>query len=256
MTLETLISLPGMGCELRMTVSWSSSCSQRLSPEAMQRERGHRLALGAGGDHAHLTRLEGVDLLDVDEAGLGDREQTHLAGDAHVLLHRASERGDHPAVGDGGVGDLLHPVDVAGEAGRDHPATGAGRRTAGAARRRRTSPSASGRAESALVESLRQQADALVLGDRAHHRRAPVSRPSTGVRSILKSPVCRIVPCGVWMAVANPCGHRVGDGDELAIERADLAAFAVGDGDELGAVGQPGLLDAACRRGRSVSAEP
>ena len=32
------------------------------------------------------------------------------------------------------------------------------------------------------------------------------SRPSTGVRSILKSPECRIVPCGVWNAVAKPWG--------------------------------------------------
>ncbi len=33
-----------------------------------------------------------------------------------------------------------------------------------------------------------------------------VSRPSTGVRSSLKSPVCRMVPCSVWTAVAKPCG--------------------------------------------------
>ncbi len=32
------------------------------------------------------------------------------------------------------------------------------------------------------------------------------SRPSTGVRSSLKSPECRITPCGVWKAVANPWG--------------------------------------------------
>ena len=37
-------------------------------------------------------------------------------------------------------------------------------------------------------------------------RARSVSRPSTGVRSILKSPECRITPCGVWKAVANPCG--------------------------------------------------
>ena len=37
-------------------------------------------------------------------------------------------------------------------------------------------------------------------------RARSVSRPSTGVRSSLKSPECRIVPCGVWNAVANPWG--------------------------------------------------
>ena len=31
-------------------------------------------------------------------------------------------------------------------------------------------------------------------------------RPSTGVRSSLKSPVCRIVPAGVRYAVAKACG--------------------------------------------------
>src|SRR5581483_11897071 len=37
-------------------------------------------------------------------------------------------------------------------------------------------------------------------------RARSVRRPSTGVRSSLKSPECRIVPCGVWNAGANPCG--------------------------------------------------
>ncbi len=33
-----------------------------------------------------------------------------------------------------------------------------------------------------------------------------VLRPSTGVGSSLKSPLCMIVPAGVWYAVANACG--------------------------------------------------
>ena len=37
-------------------------------------------------------------------------------------------------------------------------------------------------------------------------RARSVRRPSTGVRSILKSPECRITPWGVWKAVAKPCG--------------------------------------------------
>ncbi len=37
-------------------------------------------------------------------------------------------------------------------------------------------------------------------------RARSVRRPSTGVRSILKSPVCRIVPWGVWYAAPNACG--------------------------------------------------
>ena len=37
-------------------------------------------------------------------------------------------------------------------------------------------------------------------------RARSVRRPSTGVRSSLKSPVWRITPCGVWNAVAMPWG--------------------------------------------------
>ena len=38
------------------------------------------------------------------------------------------------------------------------------------------------------------------------NRARSVRRPSTGVRSILKSPLCRIVPCGVWYAAAKAWG--------------------------------------------------
>ena len=37
-------------------------------------------------------------------------------------------------------------------------------------------------------------------------RARSVSRPSTGVRSSFQSPVCMSTPCGVWNAVAKPCG--------------------------------------------------
>ena len=69
-------------------------------------------------------------------------------------------------------------------------------------------------------------------------------RPSTGVRSSLKSPVWMIVPAGVKNAIAKPCGHRVRDRDELAVDRADPAALAVGDRDQLGAVEHARFLDA------------
>ena len=41
---------------------------------------------------------------------------------------------------------------------------------------------------------------------RAPMRARSVRRPSTGVMSSLKSPEWRITPCGVWNAVAKPCG--------------------------------------------------
>ena len=82
-------------------------------------------------------------------------------------------------------------------------------------------------------------------------RARSVRRPSTGVRSSLKSPECRITPCGVWNAVGEGVGHRVGDRDELDVERPDLAALAVRDGDELGATEQAGLLDAVAGEARA-----
>ena len=42
----------------------------------------------------------------------------------------------------------------------------------------------------------------------------------------------------------EPVGHRVRDGDELEVERADAPALAVGHGHELRALEQPRLLDA------------
>ena len=58
---------------------------------------------------------------------------------------------------------------------------------------------------SALVESdssRRMPGPAAMAPMRARS----VQRPSTGVRSILKSPECRITPWGVWKAVAKPWG--------------------------------------------------
>ena len=86
----------------------------------------HRLPLGAGGDHADLAGLQFVDVLDVDEGLIGDVQEPEPAGQGHVLLHRAAQRGHRPAAGDGGVGHLLDPVDVTGEAGHDEPAVGSG----------------------------------------------------------------------------------------------------------------------------------
>ena len=56
--------------------------------------------------------------------------------------------------------------------------------------------------------------------------------------------MCRMMPCGVWNAVAKPWGTEWVTGMNSHVERADLAALAVVHRDELGAVEQAGLLDA------------
>ena len=78
-TCPTLCSLPGMACELRMTVSPGTELDPPVLPRGHQGEGGHRLALAARRHDAHpLGRVVG-DLLDVDEVGVGDGEQPQLA---------------------------------------------------------------------------------------------------------------------------------------------------------------------------------
>ena len=176
-----------------------------------------------------------------DLSGIVD--DTEIAAHAHVLLHAQPERGDDAALGDRRVGDLLDAVQVAGEAGGDDPLPALLGEQRRAAPRRRWSRSARDPCSSALVESASSRRmpslDAI-----APMRARSVRRPSTGVRSSLKSPECRITPCGVWTAIAWACGTRVGDGDELDVERPDHAPLAVVDDDQLGLAQQPGLLDA------------
>ena len=100
--------------------------------------------------------------------------------------------------------DLLDAVDVAGEAGDDDPAAVVGDEqvvsTSPTDRSERVWPGSSALVESA---SSRRMPSSWAM---APMRPRSVSRPSTGVRSSFQSPEWRIVPCGVWNAVAKPWG--------------------------------------------------
>ena len=91
-----------------------------------QGEGRQRLTLAARADDAHLGGIAVAEVLDVDERVVGDVEQPHLPGEAHVLPHRQAEGGDDPAPLDGRVADLLDAVEVAGEAGDDEATPGVG----------------------------------------------------------------------------------------------------------------------------------
>ena len=183
-----------------------------------------------------------VDVLDVDDRRLGDVQQAHLAGQPHVLLHRHAERGDRAVEGDGGVGDLLDAVDVAGEAGDDDaPALV---RVEQVVEHGADALLAAGVAVRVGVGGVpQQQADALVAGDGAHAGQVGEAAVDRGeveleVAGVQDHALRRVERGG------EAVGHRVGDGDELDVERADLAALAVGDGDEVGVAEQARLLDA------------
>ena len=59
----------------------------------------------------------------------------------------------------------------------------------------------------------------------------------------MKSPECRITPCGVWNAMAIASGTEWVTGMNSTSTGADLHRLAVADRHEAGAVGQPGLFD-------------
>ena len=85
------------------------------------RQRRHRFALGAGGDQYHLLGRHLLGDGDVDDVAVFDMQEAQFLGDAHVADHRPADEGHPPAQCHRGVDDLLHPVDVGGEAGDDHP---------------------------------------------------------------------------------------------------------------------------------------
>ena len=181
-----------------------------------QRQRRHRLALGAGADDAHLGRVEVADRRRCRRSRLsGMCEQAHRRGPARTFFFI-----DMPIVAivrlvaDGGVGDLLHAVDVAGEAGRDDAlAHVRGEQVAQHAAHRRL------RARVALLVGVgrvgQQQPDALLVAERADA--GQVGEPTVDGRQVeLEVTGVQDDPLGRVEGGGEAVGHRVGDGDELA----------------------------------------
>ena len=81
-------------------------------------------------------------------------------------------------------------------------------------------------------------------------RARSVRRPSTGWRSILKSPEWRMMPCGVWKAVAKACGTEWVTGMNSTSHGPILPALAVAHRDELGPVGHAGLVHPVAGQGQ------
>jgi hypothetical protein len=229
-------------------VSRSPSLSHLLSPRGHQRERRHRLALAAGGDDADLARsylsMSSMSM----RRRLGDVEQAELAAEAHVLLHRQPERGDLAAVGDRRASAIcwtrcrwlakqavmMRRPSWACEQVVEHPADGG----------------LAGRVAGLLgVGGVgQQQADAGSLGDGADAGQvgeAPVDRGEVDLE------VARVQDHALRGVEGDGegVGHRVGDRDELDLERSDLDRSPSTTG-SLGAVEQPGLLDAVAGEAR------
>ncbi len=241
MTRPTDHSLPGIGWALITTTSFSRSLKTPVLAGGQLGQGRHGLSLGAGRDHAHLARLELIDVLDVDHGTVGDVQEPEFPGQGHVLLHRAAQGGHLPPPGDGGIGHLLDPVDVAGEAGHDEPSVRPGQEDPPqrlAHRRLRGG-------EPGLLGVGGVESSSRIPGSeaRAPMRARSVRRPSTGWRSILKSPEWRMIPCGVWKAVAKACGTEWVTGMNSTSTGSDAPALPVPDRDELDPLVHAGLVD-------------
>ncbi len=84
-------------------------------------ERGHGLALGAGGDRHQLAGRGLHDVLRTQQNAVGDREQAEVVRDLGGVVHAAAEERDLAAVLLREIQNLLQAVDRRAEAG-DHQA--------------------------------------------------------------------------------------------------------------------------------------
>ena len=97
--------------------SWITGCSRC----AIRDKRRERLALRPGRDDHYVLGRVIVDVSLLDQ-GVGRNSQVaQIPSDTHVAHHGTADVDHLALVGDSRVEDLLHAVDVGGEAGHDHP---------------------------------------------------------------------------------------------------------------------------------------
>ena len=158
------------------------------------------------------------------KASSGTSSRPEAPGQLDVLGHRAPE-GGHLAPCR--RGRRRRPAGPGGCGWRSRSRSSAARRRRRTARRRVAPTVALGVGE---ARAPRRWSSPTAAGGcpgpsaRAPMRARSVSRPSTGVRSILKSPECRIDALGGVEGGGEAVGHRVGDGDELDVEGPDRRA--------------------------------
>ena len=146
-------------------------------------------------------------LLDVDERVVGDAQQPHLAGQ-RARSSSSTARGWRRCGRRPWAASAICWIRWMWLA-KQVDDRGAGPRGRGTGRRARRRPSVSDARVAGLVgvgRVARAAGGCPRSGRWLPMQARSVRRPSTGVRSSFQSPVCRIVPCGVWKAVAKPCG--------------------------------------------------
>ena len=211
-----------------------------LAP-GQQRQGGHRLTLGSGGDDADLPRRVAVDVLDVDQLARRDRHDAQVDAELNVLADAHAQRGDLAPAVDRRVGDLLDAVQMAGEARRDHP-------TAPALGEERAQHAPDGGLAGSVSRLLgvgrvgEEHADPGGAGELADSSQVGAPTVDRGEVELEVSAVQDDTLGGVH---GDGVGvrHAVGDRDELDVELADRHPIVVDDDAQFGVAEQAGLLD-------------
>ena len=204
-------------------------------------ERGPRLALRPGAHDQGLLRIEFVEVFDVAQCPVGDPQDADVPGQLDVAAHREPERDQHPIVLDRGIGELLKPMDMTGERRHDDPTTllPANQRGqvatdlrlgAGSARRIR------------IGGVGQQQPDAGIVGEGADSAEVGAAPVDGGEVELEVARVQDHALRGVERRdVAR--GDRVGDREELAVERTDVDPVSVVHRPQLGVLLQTPLSE-------------
>ena len=223
------------------------SCLADLDPLVLaagqQRQRRHRLALRTGGDDAHLARRVVVDVLDVDQRRVGDRRARRgraPGARSSSCSARAWRPRGRSAIAASAICWMRWRwlAKLAVMIRRPRCSANSARSTAPTLVSLGAWP-----CSSALVESASSRRMPSLDGDRADAGEVGATAVDRGE---VELEVARVQDHALRRVHGDGVGvrHRVGDGDELDVERADHAPLAVGDDDQLGLAQQPGLLDA------------
>ena len=218
----TAFSLPGMVREEKITRSPFDERDVGMLVLGDARQRRARLALAAGAERQHLVGRQiavGVDAAEVLDAV----EIAGLARDLDDALHGAADHHDLAAGGARRVRDRAQARHIGGE-GRDRDAPGAPARSARRASWRRRFPRASGLRAPHWWN--RRPARGTPSSPSALSFASSVGGPMTGVGSIFQSPVCSTVPSGRADDQRVRFRDRMGDRDQLDVERPEREAAA------------------------------
>src|SRR5665647_1742200 len=196
----------------------------RMIVERHARERREGFSLTPRREDEDLLGPVVVDLGELDHRTLGDLQISEVAGDVHVLLHRAAGDGALAAVQVGDPDGLLDAVDVRGEARHDHAALGLGEDLVKRLPDDALRSGRPGRLDVRRVAEKDQDALLAELRERVDVRDAAVDRR-----------VVELVVAGQYQGPEfgaehdrQGIGHAVAHGDERKVERpqAQLRALA------------------------------